>query len=220
MSGEGKKHAALGRPLAQRYEAPPPVTVNGSDFALKVVRNGAVLKVEVPAHMIPAAEHTFPADCGLARIRHGSPELRLIQLNPDDETKIARMVIARYTWERFRERAKNHEEFRQQLEGALNSRMGGMGGVEAGYFEKLSKAAHGETPPSALLDSELEITSYSGDRASIVFIGSSTGDFARAARGDGSDVVKFTAQLEATMSARALADLLASWKAVAEVGAT
>lgn len=214
MSGEGKKHAPLGRPLSQKYEAAPPVSVSGSAFALKVVRTGAVMKVEVPAHMIPPAEHTFPADCAIARVRHGSPELRLMQLNPDAETKISRLVIARYTWERFRERAQNHEEFRTQLDEMLRSRKGG---VPAGYFAKLCAAASGDNPPSALLDSELEITSYSGDRASIVFIVSSIGDFARAVRGQGENV-KFTAQLEATMSTHALADLLASWKSVAESG--
>lgn len=213
---EGKKHVQLGRSLNQKYEAPPSISVAGSAFALKVHHAGGVMKVEVQGGMVPPAEHIFTADCGIARVRHGSPELRFMQLNPDDETKVNRLVTARYTWERFRERAGNHEEFRVQLDKYLAS---SKQAIEAGYFAKLCTAATADNPPSAQLDSDLEITSYSGDRASIVLIVSSIGDLARAAVGEGENV-KFTAQIEVTLATRALADLLASWKSVAELGAT
>lgn len=210
MSG-GKRHAPLGRPLSQKYELPAP-TVAGSSFAVQVQHVGAALKVEVPAHLVPQAEHLFPAEGGYARVRHGCPELRILQLDPEDDARISRVVVVRYTWERFRERAKNNEEFRRSLDESLAN---SPGALASGYFDGLCTRATGDRPPSVQLDCELELASYSGERASMVFVVASVGDFARAARGERNDV-HFVAQVEVTMSTRALADLLASWKRVEE----
>ncbi len=170
------------------------------------------LTINIDAEMVPEAERRFAVVCARAAVRHGSPQLQLAQLDPLGDA-IARLVVVRFTRERFIERARTNEVFRLQLEEQLAQNRG----VPGMYSELVAAGAAAGSPPTSatwMIDAEVELASFSGTRASMVFLASSGAGLALLAKGK-LTTTTFFADLEATMSTQVLADLMLSWKTVA-----
>jgi hypothetical protein len=170
-------------------------------------------------------ERVFPADCGGVRLRLESPELHFAQLDPYQETSFVRTLVVRFERGRFVERAKANEQFRLDLEEKLKAkpdpiehRAPRTAGRLTELFDRALEArskGEPEPPPTALVDAEFDMMSYSGGRASVVLLAASQLHLAAALNARASEVF-FDPILEVTMTTALLADLLISWKKIAE----
>jgi hypothetical protein len=164
-------------------------------------------------------ERTFPADCAIARVRLDSPELHFAQLDPYNEQRMVRALVVRYDRSRFVERAKSNEQFRVDLEEKLTGPVQTSehrASRKPGHLTSLcDKAKFDGDPVTAIIDAEFDLVSYSSGRAGMVFLVSSQNQLASAliAR---SEELMFDPTLEVTMTTALLADLLLSWKTLAE----
>jgi hypothetical protein len=164
------------------------------------------------------AEHTLAVNGAFARTRLGFDELVFVQLDPLVDTRIARMAVVRYTRERSIERVKANDEFLTTLETALQA-AGRRESSTRGLFPKLAQEAQAPegTGWSAVVEAEVEIAIYHGDRAALVFVTTSSTEMLGAGQGKLDSVTLFP-QLEVTLPTLALADLLAMWKDLTEGG--
>jgi hypothetical protein len=181
---------------------------------------GAPSTITIAQLQFVRPERTFPADCGIARLRLDSPELHFAQLDPFDEKRIARTLIARFDRSRFVELAKAQEAFRDDLEGKLTGPLSHpserRAPRKAGHLTKLFEEARfaGESV-TAIIDADFEMVSYALGRAGMVFLATSQNQLASALVAHSPEVV-FDPVLEVTMTTALLADLLLSWKNLAE----
>lgn len=155
-------------------------------------------------------DRTFAADCGFARLRLNTPELHFGQLDPYQERSLLRAVIVRFDRRRFVERVKASESFRNNLEALLSPSR------TAGELSALFESARFPAKPAVVtIDAEFEVSSYSGGRASMVFLTASQAVIAAALKAQAREV-HFDPTLEVTMTSALLADVLLSWKNLAE----
>jgi len=181
---------------------------------------GAPTTIKLPQLQFIHAERTFPADCAAARVRLESPELHFAQVNPFDDKHIVRALIVRFSRHRFVERATANELFRTDLEQKLTAETAETAGHFAkrrpGFFTSLFQAAHfvGE-PRTGIVEAEFDLISYSGGRAGMVVLATSQNQLASALIARAEELF-FEPVVEVTMTTALLADLLLSWKTVAE----
>ena len=181
---------------------------------------GAPTTITIAQLQFVEAARSFPADCGVARVRHGSPELHFAQLDPYDDKRLVRTLVVRWERGRFIERAKSNEPFRLTLETRLTSdtpdpiehRAPRQQGV---LTELFNQARFAGEPVTAMIDAEFDMSSYSGGRAGMVFLRASTNQLASALVAQSKELY-FEPALEVTLTTALLADLLLSWKNVAE----
>jgi hypothetical protein len=180
---------------------------------------GAPTTITIAQLQFIEPERTFPADCAVARMRLDSPELHFAQLDPFNEKRLVRTLVARYERHRFVERAESNEQFRLDLEKKLS---GDAEPIEhraprkPGYLTSLFEEARFEGEPvTALVDAEFDMVSYSSGRAGMVFLRTSQNQLASALIARAAELF-FEPALEVTMTTALLADLLISWKNVAE----
>jgi hypothetical protein len=181
---------------------------------------GTPATITIPQLQFIEPERSFPADCGAARLRLDSPELHFAQLDPYNERRLVRTLIVRFDRGRFVERAKSNEQFRLDLEAKLTGenphpiehRAPRQPGRLTALFEQASFVGD---PVTATIDAEFELSAYSGNRAGTVFLASSMTRMASALVAQSKEL-DFEAVLEVTMTIGLLADLLQSWKNLAE----
>lgn len=169
---------------------------------------GDATSVSLDLSRMPPPDYSLPIDCGTARLRHGSPELVCAQLNPFDESSIIRLLVVRYSKERFLERAVDNVKLLPQLEELLSVRSE-RGTV--GMFESMFREAKPSGDCSvAIVDAEFETVAYAGGRGGISFYTAPTFDMHKLIRGT-ADTATITSPVQITMSMPALADLLLAW---------
>lgn len=161
------------------------------------------------------ADRSLSVDCGMAKLCRGSPELWLVQLDPLDEKKLARAVIVRYERERFIQQAEKNERFRVDIEAILEkaSHRG-----EPGELSKLAtkaETANASGAIAAIIDTEIELITRLGEKGRIVFLGVAAADLHWIVTQTESQL-PFRAELEVALSLRSLADLLLSWRTLAQ----
>lgn len=189
---------------------------SGTTLTVPVVRHpGGNTTIRIETADVRGAERTFSVECAFVRNRHGFLEMVFVQLDPYDDTRIARVAVVRYTPERFIERSAQNEGFRSGLEAHLEK----TGRGKKGLYTDLALAARpvGAVQPgySALVEAELDVMMFASTRAAIIFLVASPAEIAAVARGT-SQTISLSAHLEVTMSAAALADLLEMWHDLAE----
>jgi hypothetical protein len=173
------------------------------------VTPGAAATIKVHNLQFVRAEKSFAADCAIARVRLGSPELHFAQLDLRDEKLMVRAVLVRFERHRFIERAKQLSPFIDELEEKLGE-VGGRG--EKGASTRLFEAAKFEGEATTVLfDAEMELTTWLGGRAGMVFLGAGQNELASVVSTKAEDFW-LTPQVEVTMTSAVLADLLNSWK--------
>jgi hypothetical protein len=180
----------------------------------KVARDGAGhASITIEQLQTARADKTFPADCAAARMRLDSPELHFAQLDPSNERRIVRLVVGRFERSRFVERAKQNEPFRLELETGLSKLSPER--VSGRYSALLDAASFEHESVSALVDVEADLVCWTGGRAAVVLLVASQVEMNAAIRGVTSEI-DFVPELEVTMTTLAVADLLLSWKNLAE----
>lgn len=174
---------------------------------------GAPTTITIGQLQFVRPERSFPADCGAARLRLGSPELHFAQLDPFNDQRMVRALILRFERHRFVERAKANEPFRLDVEKQVEAQKP-TGKRQSGEFAELFSKAKldGST---GMIDAEFDLISYSGGRAGLVALATPQNQLASAlvAR---SNQLFFEPVVEVTMTTALLADLLLSWKTLAE----
>jgi hypothetical protein len=153
-------------------------------------------------------------------LRFDSPEVHFGQLDPYNENRLVRSLTIRFERGRFVERATANEPFRSALEQALTSTPSPphehRAPRRAGYLSDLmARARFDGEPVTALVDAEFDLLSHSGGRAGMVILVTSQNQLASAIAAR-ADELHFEPALEVTMTAALLADLLLSWKNLAE----
>jgi hypothetical protein len=207
LSGKRKKVASLSRGVSTHVAA----SWHAQPLNVPVVRDGAGnLGLQIDTTTVRAAEHTFAVQCGFARKSYELCELVFVQMNPFDDTKLARVALVRYSPDRFLERARQNEHFRRQIEGLRSA------GSVPGDFTRLAQAAKppSDQVPSAMVEAECEVMVRVGSRAAIVFFQANAAELIAADAGRVSSI-SLMPQLEVTMPVAALADLLGMWKEIA-----
>lgn len=195
------------------------VTVGGRDaFAIRTRSvvydaNAKTAELKVDIAELREAERTFIADGAFVRIRHGHPEVVVVQLDPFDDGRIARAVVARFDGARFVDRARQSGEFRDKFDEYFraNPRR-----TKQGYFKDLlAKARSTEATTSALIHAQIELSGFNGPLGFVV-IATLPGAVARAIIANDLSKVRFHAEVECVMSTEALADLFFAWEDVAK----
>ncbi len=165
-------------------------------------------------------ERTFPAEAGAARLRFDSPELHFAQLDPYDQKRLVRVLVVRVERSRFVERAKANEQFRITLEERLSGPklepLEHRGERNPGALSKIfEEARFSGDAATAVIDAEFDLVSYSGGRAGMVMLVTSQNQMASALIAKSKEL-QFEPAIEVTLTTALLADILLSWKNLAE----
>ena len=159
------------------------------------------------------AEHILAVDCGDVVRKHSWFEVRFGCLHPTEEGVLTRLVIARYAdRSRFVERAKNNEDFRVRMVDYLRTLP--EPGEEPGFFAKpmVGASLKGQ---SVTLDVEGEAMASVGASCGVILLTASKQELHRASSGKANEFL-LHADIELTMPAQVLADILLSWKNLAD----
>lgn len=180
-----------------------------SGVSVAVRREGLEIKAEFDVADLPKATNVMSADCGVAVLRYGQPEILLGQLHPFNEKKLVRLLAVRYPRDQFVARAKLNESFRTDTEKVISK------GRDPGRFSRLLLDAKDSDPAAVRIDSEVESIVRTTQTAAITFLQISPWEIHMVASGKRDDLW-LNAPIEVTMSVEVLADLLLSWKNIAQ----
>lgn len=203
-------------PLVQAFTRPArsaESTRPGGVYAT-VARDSDAMRASLTDGDLPQAQATVAIDCGQALIYDGYPELRLGQRQRIKSSTLTRLLVVRYSMDIFKMRARDNEPFRDALEQWLQG-LGPSERGEAGYFSAAIEKAGDSEPATVTVDADSEWMLRTGHKAAITFISTTAWDLYKASTGK-SDGLYLYGPVEVTMPVRVMADVLLSWKKVAD----
>lgn len=178
-----------------------------------ITRDQDSIKASIGDGDLPLAQASMSVDCGKALIYEGYPEIRLGQRHPLRPASLSRLLVVRYSLEVFKIRARENEPFRRGLEDWFTDPPQDRG--EPGYFSHAMDAAAESDPNAVTIDTDSEWMSRTGHRGTMTFISTTAWELFKASQGR-SDSLYLWGPVEVTMPIRVLADILLSWKNVAD----
>ena len=208
--GRKKKRNELARAGKQRPAQSRTDSRHSQLMAVVVQQDETIqLRLEEPAR----AERTFHADCADAVMRHGTPVLRFVQLDPVKEAA-TRVLVVRYDADVFAERSASNESFRTGLHSWLKAQ----GRTIDGCYQELAAKALGQMGDgvsTAMIDADFEIAYRAGNRAGLTFLSTHGADRLALAQGEAEEI-PVSATIEVAMMALPMTELFDAWKELVE----